>query len=106
MSAGITTSYYNVWGKSVGATVPYLSGGRKSYGDYLDTNFKSVYTISSDDLKALVKTNANIELSGDPSTWLSINTHGNFFAVTNWQAYPFVNLNLTIHLGVESNDVD
>ncbi len=75
MSAGITTSYYNVWGKSVGATVPYLSGGRKSYGDYLDTNFKSVYTISSDDLKALVKTNANIELTGDPSTWLSIITH-------------------------------
>ncbi len=75
MSAGITTSYYNVWGKNIGATVPYLSGGRKSYGDYLDANFKSVYTITSDDLKALVKSNANIDLTGDPSTWISIITH-------------------------------
>lgn len=75
MSAGLTTSYYNVWGKGIGATVPYLSGARKSYGDYLDSDFKSTYTISSEDLKALVKKNANISLSGDPSTWLGIITH-------------------------------
>lgn len=75
MSAGVTTSYYNVWGKGIGASVPYLSGGRKSYGDYLDANFKSTYTISSDDLKKLVKENAKIDLSGDPSTWLGIITH-------------------------------
>lgn len=75
MSAGVTTSYYNVWGKGIGATVPYLSGGRKSYGDYLDPNFKSTYTITSDDLKKLVKENAKIDLSGDPSTWLGIITH-------------------------------
>ncbi len=75
MSAGVTTSYYNVWGKGIGASVPYLSGGRKSYGDYLDPNFKSTYTISSDDLKALVKENAKITLAGDPSTWLGIITH-------------------------------
>ncbi len=75
MSAGVTTSYYNVWGKGIGTTVSYLSGGRKSYGDYLDTNYKSVYTITSDDLKSLVKQNAGIELTGDPSTWLSIITH-------------------------------
>ncbi len=75
MSAGVTTSYYNVWGKGIGASVPYLSGGRKSYGDYLDANFKSTYTITSDDLKKLVKENAKIELSGDPSTWLGIITH-------------------------------
>ncbi len=75
MSAGVTTSYYNVWGKGIGTTVSYLSGGRKSYGDYLDANYKSVYTITSDDLKALVKQNAGIELTGDPSTWLSIITH-------------------------------
>ena len=75
MSAGVTTSYYNVWGKGIGASVPYLSGGRKSYGDYLDSNFKSVYTITSDDLKQLVKENANISLAGDPSTWLVIITH-------------------------------
>ncbi len=75
MSAGVTTSYYNVWGKGIGASVPYLSGGRKSYGDYLDANFKSTYTITSDDLKKLVKENAKIDLSGDPSTWLGIITH-------------------------------
>lgn len=75
MSAGVTTSYYNVWGKGIGATVPYLSGARQSYGDYLDSNFKSTYTISSEDLKALVKKNANITLSGDPSTWIGIITH-------------------------------
>jgi len=75
MSAGVTTSYYNVWGKGIGASVPYLSGGRKSYGDYLDPNFKSTYTITSDDLKQLVKENAKIDLAGDPSTWLGIITH-------------------------------
>lgn len=75
MSAGVTTSYYNVWGKSMGATVPYLSGGRKSYGDYLNADFKSTYTISSDDLKALVASTSNITLTGDPSTWISIISH-------------------------------
>lgn len=75
MSAGVTTSYYNVWGKGIGTTVSYLSGGRQSYGDYLDSNFKSTYTITSEDLKALVKQSANIDFSGDPSTWLSIITH-------------------------------
>lgn len=75
MSAGVTTSYYNVWGKGIGASVPYLSGGRKSYGDYLDPDFKSTYTITSDDFKKLVKENAKIDLSGDPSTWLGIITH-------------------------------
>ncbi len=77
MSAGITTSYYNVWGNTGGTTVPYLAGGRKSYGDYLDEDFKSVYSISSDDFKALVEGNADlgVTLSGDPSTWLTIVTH-------------------------------
>ena len=75
MSAGVTTSYYNVWGKGIGATVPYLAGGRKSYGDYLDSNYKSVYTISSDDLKAIVKEKLSVDLTGDPATWLSIVTH-------------------------------
>ncbi len=75
MSAGVTTSYYNVWGKGIGTTVSYLSGGRKSYGDYLDANYKSVYTITSEDLKALVKQSSGIELTGDPSTWVSIITH-------------------------------
>lgn len=74
MSAGVTTSYYNVWGST---NVSYLAGGRKSYGDYLDDNFKSVYSISSEDLKSLVESNSDlgVKLTGDPSTWLTIITH-------------------------------
>lgn len=77
MSAGKTTSYYNVWGKNSGTQVSYLSGGRKSYGDYLHTDYKSVYTITSDDLKKLIESNDDlkVKLSGDPSTWLTILTH-------------------------------
>lgn len=77
MSAGTTTSYYNVWGSTSGTTVPYLAGGRKSYGDYLDNDYKSVYSISSDDFKKLVESNGDlgVTLSGDPSTWLTIVTH-------------------------------
>jgi hypothetical protein len=77
MSAGKTTSYYNVWGKNSGTHVSYLEGGRKSYGDYLHTDYKSVYTITSDDLKKLIESNEDlkVKLSGDPSTWLTILTH-------------------------------
>lgn len=77
MSAGMTTSYYNVWGSTTSTNVSYLAGGRKSYGDYLDENFKSVYSISSDDLKSLIESNSDlgVTLSGDPSTWLTIVTH-------------------------------
>ncbi len=77
MSAGKTTSYYNVWGKNSETHVSYLAGGRKSYGDYLDNDFKSVYTITSEDLKNLIESNEDlkVKLSGDPSTWLTILTH-------------------------------
>lgn len=77
MSAGKTTSYYNVWGKTSGTHVSYLAGGRKSYGDYIDNDFKSVYTITSDDLKKLIESNNDLKvnLSGDPSTWLTILSH-------------------------------
>ena len=75
MSAGVTTSYYNVWGKGIGTTVPYLAGGRKSYGDYLDNNYKSVYTISSDDMKTIAKEKLDVELTGDPANWLTVVTH-------------------------------
>ena len=77
MSAGKTTSYYNVWGKTSETHVSYLAGGRKSYGDYIDSNFKSVYTITSDDLKKLIESNSDLKvnLSGDPSTWLTILSH-------------------------------
>lgn len=77
MSAGKTTSYYNVWGKNSETHVSYLAGGRKSYGDYLADEYKSVYTITSDDLKKLIESNDSlkVKLSGDPSTWLTILTH-------------------------------
>ncbi len=75
MSAGVTTSYYNVWGKGIGTTVPYLAGGRKSYGDYLDSNYKSVYTVSSDDMKKIAKEKLNVDLTGDPANWLTVVTH-------------------------------
>lgn len=77
MSAGVTTSYYNVWGNTTSTNVSYLAGGRKSYGDYLDEDFKSVYSISSEDFKSLVESNSDlgVKLSGDPSTWLTIVTH-------------------------------
>lgn len=76
MSAGKTTSYYNVWGKGTNTSVPYLSGGRSSYGDYESANFKSVFTITSADLKKLIEdSNLGVTLSGDPATWISILTH-------------------------------
>ena len=77
MSAGKTTSYYNVWGKNSETHVSYLAGGRKSYGDYLNTDYKSVYTITSEDLKKLIESNEDlkVKLTGDPSTWLTILTH-------------------------------
>lgn len=72
-SAGKTTSYYNVWG---GTALPYLIGGRPSYGDYNAPNFKTTYTVSSDEFKSIVESkNLGITLSGDPATWISIVSH-------------------------------
>ena len=72
ISAGKTTSFYNVWG---GTAVPYLGGGRPSYGDYEAKDFKTTYVISSDDFKAIAKSKLGVELSGDPSTWITIISH-------------------------------
>ncbi len=72
ISAGRTTSFYNVWG---GTAVPYLGGGRPSYGDYEAKDFKTTYTISSEDFKALAKSKLGVDLSGDPSTWITIISH-------------------------------
>jgi len=75
ISAGITTSYYNVWG---GTALPYLMGGRPSYGDYNAPNFKTTYTITSEEFKTLAESkNLGINCSGDPATWISIVTHDN-----------------------------
>ncbi len=72
-SAGKTTSYYNVWGQY---DLPYLQGGRPSYGDYSAPNFKQVKSYSSSDLKALIQSkDPSITLGSDPSTWISVITH-------------------------------
>ncbi len=76
MSAGVTTSYYNVWGQSNGAAPPYLSGGRQSPGDLDATNYRTTFTISSADIKKLIEEkDSSITLTGDPSTWISVVTH-------------------------------
>lgn len=73
ISAGLTTSYYNAWG---GTALPYLSGGRPSYGDYNANGFKTTYTITSDELKSYISSkNLGITLSGDPATWISVLSH-------------------------------
>ena len=72
ISAGKTTSYYNVWG---GTAVTYLAGGRPSYGDYEAKDFKTTYSITSDELKSIVKSKLKVDLSGDPSTWITIISH-------------------------------
>ena len=74
MSAGVTTSYYNCWGKDNGTSVPYLSGARTSIGDYYDEDFKSTVTITSTELQSLAAAQG-ITLSGDPAAWLSIISH-------------------------------
>ena len=72
ISAGVTTSYNNVWGS---ADLPYLGGGRPSYGDYNVTDYKSTYSISSEDFKALASAKLGVTLSGDPATWITIISH-------------------------------
>ena len=72
ISAGKTTSYYNVWG---GSNLPYLNGGRPSYGDYNVSDFKSTYVISSEEFRTIVRNKLGIELSGDPATWITIQSH-------------------------------
>ncbi len=72
-SAGKTTSFYNAFGQY---DLPYLQGGRPSYGDYNSANFKQVKTYTSADLKSLIQAHdPTINLSGDPSTWISILSH-------------------------------
>ncbi len=78
ISAGKTTSYYNSWG---GSQLVYLSGARLSYGDTLQDEYRTSFSISSEEFKTLVEANLKddngnpIVLSGDPATWVSIISH-------------------------------
>lgn len=75
MSAGMTTAYYNVWGREYSADLPYLSGARKSYGDYLESDYATTYTITSAEMKTLIKNNAGVDVAGDPATWITVLSH-------------------------------
>ncbi|MBR2315972.1 MAG: hypothetical protein IKA56_04945 [Clostridia bacterium] len=72
MSAGKTTSFANAF---AGNQVPYLSGGRPSYGDCTLEKYKTTVTLTSDELAALVYSKTNMQLTGDPATWLTIESH-------------------------------
>ncbi|MBQ7547024.1 MAG: hypothetical protein IJT41_08670 [Clostridia bacterium] len=72
ISAGKTTSYYNVWG---GSQLPYLNGGRPSYGDYEVSDFKSTFTISSEEFKTIAQSKLGVTLTGDPASWIRIVSH-------------------------------
>lgn len=72
ISAGTTTSYYNVWGSY---NVTYLCGGRPSYGDTLSSDFQTTYSITTEDFRAYVEENLGITLTGDPVDWITIISH-------------------------------
>ncbi len=72
MSAGKTVKASTVWS---GNKYPYLE---KSVDSPLDKNcarYKTTYTVSAEDFKALMKANLGVELTGDPSTWIKIEKH-------------------------------
>lgn len=71
-SAGKTASYNNVFGD---AQLPYLAGGRPSYGDVNATDYCTTVTYTSDDLKALIYSKTNVMLDGDPANWIKILSH-------------------------------
>lgn len=72
MSAGKTTSYANAF---AGTQVAYLSGGRPSYGDVTMEKYRTTVTFTSEELAALIYSKTNIQLTGDPATWLTIQSH-------------------------------
>lgn len=76
-SAGVTTSYRNVWGSLTdGIELTYLAGGRPSPDESSVANFKTVVTITSDQFKSLAESKGlGISCSGDPATWISIISH-------------------------------
>lgn len=71
-SAGKTTSYTNVFGDD---QIPYLAGGRPSYGDVNATDYCTTVTLSSDELNALIYSKTGTTLTGDPANWLKIMAH-------------------------------
>ena len=71
-SACKTTSYANAFGDS---QIPYLAGGRPSYGDINAENYCTTVTYTSDELNALIYSKTGKTLSGDPANWFKILSH-------------------------------
>lgn len=71
-SAGKTADVRTVWG---GSGYPYLQGGCNSSGDKNHKSYRTTYTITSEALCARVKSALGIDLAGDPSKWLRIQSH-------------------------------
>ena len=67
---GKNTSAKSTW---LGSDVPYLQGGRTSPEPESIT--KKVYTYTVADMKAMVKDNLGVTLTGDPSTWFKNIVH-------------------------------
>lgn len=68
-TAGRTQSSADVWGGYLG----YLVSVESAY-DSLDPNWGSKTTYTVDQVKAMVKANAGIDLTGDPSEWFKVVT--------------------------------
>lgn len=71
-SAGKTTSNVNAFG---GTAIPYLSGGRPSYGDINAKDYCTTVTFTSDEISALVYSKTGKTLTGDPANWFKILSH-------------------------------
>lgn len=71
-TAGRTASAKNVWG----IDYPYLQSKDTSFIDKdYDINFGRQATFTSEEMRNFVKNNTGIELSGDPSTWFTIESY-------------------------------
>ena len=73
MSAGKTTSSENVWGTSI----YYLRSGVDSSVDKNCSGYKTTAVFTSDQIKARAKSVLGLDLTGDPSGWISICSHDN-----------------------------
>ena len=69
-SAGCTASSQNVWG----GYIPYLQSVYCELDELYDPNYGKTVTFSEDEMRQRIANKANIQLSGDPSTWFEIQT--------------------------------
>ncbi len=70
-SAGYSASSLNTWGNEF----PYLKSVYCELDAQYDPNYGRTVQFSSEEIKERVLKNTGIELSGDPSQWLSVEEH-------------------------------